>query len=196
MDDEISFDSLLMRLHAGDELAAEAIFNQFSQRLVRTAQRRLAPSIRQKIDAEDVIQSVFRSFFARHGRGQYTLTSWDSLWSLLVVMTLHKCGHQVDRFLASCRAVDREVSSQDSDGNAAWEGIAREPTPSEALALNETVEELLSTMSQREQQILVLKLQGDSTAEISAAVGRSERTVERVLEQVRARLLQNAKTRC
>jgi RNA polymerase sigma-70 factor (ECF subfamily) len=62
------------------------------------------------------------------------------------------------------------------------------PTPLEAAALGETVEQLLAGLDEDERPILELSLQGYTTQEISARLGRAERTVRRLREQIRNRL--------
>lgn len=67
------------------------------------ARGRLYPQILQRIDPEDVTQSVFRSFFQRQKAGQFTLRDWGALWGLLVTMTIRKCGRRADEFYAARR---------------------------------------------------------------------------------------------
>jgi RNA polymerase sigma factor (sigma-70 family) len=190
MSEDSSFDSLMGRLRAGDNEAANEIFHRFANRLIGLARTRLDALTRQKIDPEDVLQSVFRSFFHRHAEGHYDLASWDSLWSMLVVITLRKCGRKIKYFHADRRAVQKEIqplrSADDSD--ASWEAMSDDPTPAEALILAETVEDLMRNLDDRERQMLCLTLQGYTVREISAQVGRTERTVHRLLSQVRKRL--------
>lgn len=182
-----AFAELMDRLRAGDADAAAAIFHRFAQRLCALARGRLDRLVRPKLDPEDVLQSVFHSFFARHADGQFELDGWDSLWGMLVVLTVRKCGRRVGYYRAARRDVEREVADPPAPaaGDADWEAIAREPTPAEAALLTETVERLMQRLEGRERQILALSLQGLTTAEISAQVGRTERTVQRVLERVR-----------
>jgi len=52
----------------------------------------------------------------------------------------------------------------------------------------EIVEALMQGLDESERPILMLNLQGYSVAEISAQVGRTERTVQRVLRRIRQRL--------
>ncbi len=63
--------------------------------------------------------------------------------------------------------------------------IARDPQPSEAAALTETLERVMRQLDEREQQMLTLRLQGHSTAEIAPLVQRTVRTVRLVLERIR-----------
>jgi RNA polymerase sigma-70 factor (ECF subfamily) len=187
MSSDDSFDELIGRLRAGDEDAAGQIFERFAQRLVGLARARLDQFVRRKLDPEEVVQSVYGSFFRRFAEGQFELKNWDSLWTLLTLITVRKCGHQIDYFQAACRDVRHEapapVTAEDS--TASWEAIARDPTPSEAAMLAETVEHLLRMLDDRQRQIVLLRLQGHGPLAISTKVGCSERTVKRVLEHVR-----------
>jgi RNA polymerase sigma-70 factor (ECF subfamily) len=185
-----AFDALMDRLRRGDETAAAEVFRRFARRLVALAERRLSAQVRAKVDAEDILQSVFQSFFRRQAAGEYDLDSWDSLWSLLTVITLRKCGYRTRHFLAARRDVRHEAPPPAGEGasDAGWEAIAREPTPDEATLLTETVEQLLRGLDEDGRRIVELGLQGYKAPEISAQVGLAERTVYRVLERVKARL--------
>ena len=145
--------------------------------------------MRQKEDPEDVLQSVYQSFFIRQARGELQLRDWDSLWALLATITLHKCGHRIEHFKAARRDVRREVAPPTRDEpTASWEGIAREPTPQEAAVLAELLEQTMRGLEGYQRQILELSLQGHSVAEISARVGYTQRTVQRILQRVRSDL--------
>lgn len=189
MSDE-SFDEVMRRLKAGDGEAARDVFQRYANRLIGLARSRLGTLMRQKVDPEDVVQSVFKSFFVRQADGRIDLEDWNGLWAMLTVITLRKCGHRVEYFRAACRDVRREADrspSPDQSG-AAWEAVAREPTPSEAALLSETLEHLLEPLDERERLIAVMSLQGYTIVEIAEEVKRSERTVQRVLDHVRKRL--------
>jgi RNA polymerase sigma-70 factor (ECF subfamily) len=190
MPPEPSFDALMARLQAGEEDAATQLFRRFSGRLLALARSRLDPLLRQQTDPEDVMQSVFKSFFLRQAEGQWDLGGWDSLWSLLTVLTVRKCGRRAGYHRAARRDVRREVSPRpaEDDSAPAWECLDREPTPGEAAVLAETLRELLAQMDLRDRQIVTLRLQGYATAEVAAEAGCTQRTVQRVLERLRTRL--------
>jgi RNA polymerase sigma-70 factor, ECF subfamily len=185
-----SFVVLLDRLRRGDQDAAQQIFHRFARRLIGLARTRLSPAVRQKVDPEDVMQSVFKSFFRRDNDEHFDLEGWDSLWSLLTVITLRKCGYRTRHFRAARRDVEREVSPQPDpdDSSAEWEAIAREPTPVEEALLTETVEQLFRGLDERDRRIVELSLQGYKPPEISDQLGIAERTVYRQLERVKGRL--------
>src|SRR5262249_51925028 len=102
-----------------------------------------------------------------------------------------KCGRRIEHYRAARRDARREVAIPTADNSAAdWEAMAREPTPAEAAMLTDLVEQCMRPLDERGREILSLSLQGHSIPDISARVGRTERTVYRVLEQVRKRLQQ------
>jgi RNA polymerase sigma-70 factor (ECF subfamily) len=161
----------LVRLQAGDGEAASKVFHRFAKRLIGLARQRLDTQLRPKVDPEDVIQSVFRSFFAHQAAGELAgLLSWEGLWGMLVIMTLRKCRRQMRLFYADRRDVRREVALEPLLASEIYapELYDREPTPAEAAVLTETVKELLKQLRGRPQQILVLYLQGYSVRQISS----------------------------
>jgi len=187
MSADAAFDDLMARLRQGDGDAARAVFERFAHRLIGLAGRRLRGSLQHKEDPEDVMQSVFKSFFLRQADGQFALQDWDSLWAVLTVLTLRKCGHRLDYFKAAKRDIGREQAPAADATLAGWEAVAREPTPAEAALLTETVQQLLGSLEGKERDVVTLRLQGYTTPEIAKQVGRSDRMVQRTLDLVRKR---------
>ncbi len=134
MPEDRLFAEVMTRLRAGDDAAAAEVFRRFANRLIGLARTHLDGRIRQKVDPEDVMQSALKSFFVRHQGGQFDLAGWDSLWSMLVVITLRKCGHQIEHYRAACRDVQREQTPLPrvaEDSAPSWEAIANDPTPAQ-----------------------------------------------------------------
>src|SRR5262249_25396736 len=161
--------------------------NRFAGRLIVLARKRLDGRIRQKVDPEDVLQSVYKSFFQRQARGQFVLDNWDALWALLTLITARKCGRWIDFFHAERRDVRLEDRTR-AGGDLEVAALARGPSPVEAAVLTETLEALLGDLGDSHRDIVSLGLQGYTTSEISEKVGRSERTVNRVLQSVGKKL--------
>src|SRR5688572_4972651 len=147
MQDEISLPELLQRFRAGDNQADNEIVSRFGDRLVSVARSRLDRVLLRKIDPEDVVQSACRSALMRLGDGRLNVSDWNSLWRLLVCITINKCASQAEFFRAARRDVHREVevrgSEEDSDLDFQFED--HEPTPPEASMLVEAVEQLLDS---------------------------------------------------
>jgi RNA polymerase sigma-70 factor (ECF subfamily) len=190
MSHDVALETLLGQLQSGDQDAAAQIVRRFAHRLVGLAARHLDPLLRARVEAADVVQSVFKSFFLRQRDGQFELENWDGLWRVLVTMTVRKCCNWGEHALAACRDVRREIPFPRAADEAAfrWEAVAREPTPAEGAQLAELVEQLFGVFQERERAVLRLCLQGYAVAEVSAQLGCSERKVYRVLERVRTEL--------
>jgi RNA polymerase sigma-70 factor (ECF subfamily) len=185
-----SFTRLVGGPDTRSEEAAAAIVNRFTQRLIALARGRLEARVRRKVGPEDVVQSVYRSFFRRHADGQFRIEDWDGLWAMLTVITVRKCANCNQFFRADKRDVRREADMSAPPGRAgpAWEAPSREPTPEEAAMLAETVAGLMGELGARARDILALSLQGYTTEEIGEQLGRARRTVRRVRERVKNRL--------
>jgi RNA polymerase sigma-70 factor (ECF subfamily) len=187
---ESSFADLMARLRAGDQDAARQVFQRFAARLIALAHGHLDPLVRRKTDAEDVVLSAFKSFFQRWAAGKWDVGNWDSLWSLLVCITLRKCGREVKYFHRSVRDVRKETAlppaGEDAVGDC--ELLADEPTPAEAAMLAETLEQFLAGLDERDRQIVRLRLEDYTVPEISIRVGLTEYTVKAVLDKVRKHL--------
>jgi RNA polymerase sigma-70 factor, ECF subfamily len=169
-----------------------ATFERFSRRLIGLARIHLDARLQQKVDPEDVVQSVYKSFFLRYGVGALAAEGFEGLWGLLTLITIRKCADRARYHEADCRNLGREARAPgNSDSTAAWlQAVGREPTPDEAVVLAETVEELLGRLRGDERTIVELSLQGYSTQEISEQMGRAERSVRRLRERVRKQLEQ------
>lgn len=185
-----SFVDLMNRLARNDPEAARQLFAQYAERLIGLAYRHLDRRIRQKVDPEEVMQSALASFFERQRQGQFDLRDWNSLWSLLVTITLRKCGHKIEYYRAACRDVAREHEALSSDDSIqAFRSLTKEPTPSQAAMIVELTAQILESLKNpQERQIFTLALDGASSEQIADKVNLTRRTVQRVLARVREML--------
>jgi RNA polymerase sigma-70 factor (ECF subfamily) len=169
--------------------SSRAVFERFTRRLIGLARSRLDAQLQHKVDPEDVVQSVYKSFVLRYGEDALVSEKLDGLWSLLSLITLRKCADRVRHYTADRRDLAREEPAAASADAQTWrEAIDREPTPEQAAVLAETVAQVLEDLAPPERPIVELSLQGYSTREVSEQLGRAERSVRRVRERVRQRL--------
>jgi RNA polymerase sigma factor (sigma-70 family) len=182
--DEASGD-LLARWRQGDQQAATELFRRYASRLVGLARSRLSAKYAHRVDPEELVQSVYRTFFAEAQDGRYELHRGGDLWRLLVVMTLHKLNDQVKYHNRRKRAVDRDLDIHHDKMGVEPDLLAREPSPLEALALADEVERLMRQLDASHRSMVELRLQGHTIEEIAAQTRYSERTVRYVLERVK-----------
>src|SRR5262245_55758628 len=74
-------------LRKGDPKTAEAVFHRYVNQLVRVAEQHLSRKLAGRLGGEDVVQSVFRTFFRRAEAGEFRIDSSSQLWRLLVRIT-------------------------------------------------------------------------------------------------------------
>lgn len=179
---------LLQRFREGDEQAAQELFERYVNRLVSLARVRLSDRMKRRVEPEDVVQSVYRSFFRKAGEGHFAIDKSGDLWKLLAKITILKVRGQVEFHTAQKRGIYTETHAEDtSEGQKTElpEAIAREPSPEDAAAMVEELERVMSSLDSTQRQIVELNLQNMSEEEICKEVQRSSRTVRRTLQQVR-----------
>ena len=184
---DLPTDKVLLDLwRAGDEQAARQLFDTYVERLLALARRRISQRLAGRVDPEDVVQSVFRTFFHRAREGQFHVADQDELGKLLVRITVHKTLRQVAFHQAAKRNLQQEVAQGPEPQQRLQELFDREPTPDEAVTFLDQLEHFLSRLRPQERQILELRLQGFSNDEIAARLGIYDRKIRRAIERVRA----------
>ena len=185
MGDPKPFADLLDDLRNGDEHAAAQIVEEYTDALVAVARRQMGAKLARRLDAEDIVQSTYRSLFIRIENGEYELGSGRDLWKLLVTMALNKVRRKSKYHRAAKRNMNLDQSVVASAAAPlAYEARASGPTPDDAAALVDELQAALERIPERDRQIIELRLQGCSTAEISEQVGRAERSVRRVVQRL------------
>ena len=184
-----SLEAVMSRLRDGDPAAAALIFHRFVHRLTALASRQFDARFRSKADPEDVVQSVYRSFFLRDERTPFDLADWDSLWALLATITVYKCLDKRSYWLAARRDVGREAAQPPTGVDVdLWDALDRGPTPHQATVLTEILEAVLTELPAKHRGIAEMSFQGYTALEIAAQCGCSERTVGRVVARLKVLL--------
>ena len=144
-----------------------------------------SPDLARRVDPEDIVQSVFRTFFRRVTLGQYTVPEGEELWKLLLVIALNK----VRATGAFHRAAKRDVK-RTSGGEVYEQAVESQPGKDEAALnlLRMVIEDLLRDLPEAHRRIIELRIEGHEVNEIATAVQRSKRSVERELQDFRKRL--------
>jgi DNA-directed RNA polymerase specialized sigma24 family protein len=139
-----------------------------------------------------VVQSAYRSFFAHAERGDYVIERAGDLWRILAAITINKLRGQIERHTAQRRDVRREATAGGNHQAPAAHQLALddEPTADEAAAIAEQLRIIMAELTPLERTVLELRLSGGAIDEISTGVRKSERTVRRVLQQIRDRMEQ------
>jgi DNA-directed RNA polymerase specialized sigma24 family protein len=181
-------------LKAGDAAAARELWERFFERLVRLARRKLRAASRRVADEEDVVVSVLDSLCRGARRGSFPLlTDRNDLWQLLVVLTARKAANQAKRERRIKRGGGkvRGESALDranlGDGEQGIDAVAATtPGPATIGELKEEFEKLLADLGDETlQRIAIRSMEGYTSQEIAAELGRSLSSVERKLKRIR-----------
>jgi RNA polymerase sigma-70 factor (ECF subfamily) len=174
---------LLRRYQSGDDGAATDLYSRYAPRLRALARQYCTPNYAGRFDADDVIQSVFRVFFQGARRRVYDVPPDGELWGLLMVLALNKVRALVGHHEADKRAVRHTASVPNLETHPA---LAADGSAAAFLRL--VMNEQLAALPESNRAIIRLRTEGYEVAEIAASTGRARRTVERVLQDFRARL--------
>lgn len=188
---------LLDRYRAGDEHAATELYDCYVERLIALARTRLSRKMGRRVGPDDIVQSVFRSFFTKAREGQFVFAESEDLWRLLSSITVTKVLRQVQRNRRGKRSIDLEESIM-APGAAIRipaEFVLKGPSPTHAMVLLEELEHIMANLKPLYREVLEMRLRGDTTEEIAQQSSRSERTVRRVMEHIQELLEERLKQR-
>lgn len=175
--------SLCHRLNQGDSSAMQQLFEEYSQQLIRLAGKNIHPALLKRFDGEDVVQSVFRTFFRRQEEGTLRVEHSQQLWQLLATITLCKTRSHARRHTAKRRNAQAE-----KDVAGELQLFGREPSTEDALALWEEIDAALEGLPDRAGEILSSRLEGKNKSEIAGEMNLSRQTIHRILKLVEERL--------
>lgn len=181
-EDQPTDGSLVRRLQRGNEDAATRLYLKYARRLMSVARAKSSEELKSRVDAEEIVQSVFRTFFRRAAHGCYDVPPGDDLWKLLLVIALNKVRKAGQYHRAAKRDVRLTKGAQFID----WSQGGSDELAYKQLAL--VVEELLMTLTPQHRTMMEMRIEGFEVAEIAKRSKRSKRTVERVLQDCKHRL--------
>ena len=195
MSNENEITMWLGRACEGDEQAVQEIWQQYYDKLVQLARRKLGPMGRRASDEEDVALSAFHSFYRGASQGRFPkLNDRTDLWKLLVTITCRKAIGQIKNATAQKRGGGNvrgeSIFQKAGDSESATGGIGQilgdTPTPELAVMVAETCGDMLEKLDDDMlREIAQLKMEGYSNEEIAAKLDCVTRTVERKLARIR-----------
>jgi RNA polymerase sigma-70 factor (ECF subfamily) len=178
--------ALISLWRQGDQDAARQIVDRYIDRLLLLARRRISQRLSSRVDAEDIVQSVFRTFFHRVKEGQFAFAEQDDLCKLLVRITLHKTLRQVAFHKAAKRDPSQETDQGEHHSEQLMALLDNEPTPEATVAFVDQLEHFLGQLKPQEREILEMRLQGFSNDDIAKKLNIYDRKIRRVIEHIRA----------
>jgi RNA polymerase sigma-70 factor (ECF subfamily) len=177
--------SLLRRLQDGQRDAATELYLRYAERLHALAAAQCGADLAARLDPEDLVQSIFRTFFRRAVEGHYDVPEGEELWKLFLVIGLNK----IRATGAHHRAAKRDISAT-ADGAAYDQALQRAAARDEAslTSLRLVIDEILASLPEAQRRMVELRIEGFEVKEIAQQTQRSKRSVERALQDFRQKL--------
>jgi RNA polymerase sigma-70 factor (ECF subfamily) len=182
---EVSDHSLLRRFRRGNQDAATQLYLRYAQRLRALVKANCSTELSRRVEPDDIVQSVFHRFFRRVMQGDYDVPPGEELWGLFLVIALNKIRAAESFHRAGKRDVRLTVG-----GDYHGRTLQGRPADREAdyTTLQLTIDDALGHFPPQQRAMVELRIQGHEIAEIAQQTGRSKRSVERALQEVRGKL--------
>jgi RNA polymerase sigma factor (sigma-70 family) len=178
-------DSLFARARGGDNAAWEELFRRCYPKVIRVVRRRLNNrAMRAVFDSTDFASDVMKSLAANANRWKF-----ESLGALIAFLEREaewkvKDGYR--KALSQRRDFSRQrhLGAIEGDGGAAVALASGGPTASQIAQASEAQERLLDGLTGTEREMIRLKYQGHSNAEIADGLGLNIRKVQRFFQEL------------
>lgn len=174
-----------------DASAMQQLWDRYFTSLAALADRKIRGTPVRSSDGEDIAASVMESLWSGARKGRFVdVRNRDELWWLLLALTHRKVATHLRSEQAAKRGGSGpRISLNDpvgKDGARLLDFLAEPPREADLRAMNETIQHLVSKISDpRMCRIAVLTLQGASTEEIAADLNVAIVTVRRKLKVLR-----------
>jgi RNA polymerase sigma-70 factor (ECF subfamily) len=176
---------LLQRFQEGHSDASTLLYLRYAKRLHALAESQSSGDLARRLDPEDIVQSVFRTFFRRAAAGRYAVPDGEEIWKLLLVIALNKLRSAGSHYRAAKRDVRRTAGGESYEVALENQAVGDET----ALAiLRMVIDQLLADLPAAQQRMVQLRIEGHEVSEVAQKTNRSKRSVERVLQEFRTRL--------
>ncbi len=184
---ELSLEQLLERLNNGDYAAAERVFVAYESYLRLIVRRQISAALRAKFDSVDIVQSVWVDLLAGFREAGWRFNDPAQLRAFLVRTTRNRF---IDRLRQHQHCLDREQPLADLDSPEA--PCSPDAAPSEEAQAREVWARLLKLCPPDHRDLLRLKQQGFSLAEIAERTGLHPGSIRRILSDLARRFARQA----
>ena len=182
MSDE-HLDRLIERLNDGDRGAAEHAFLAFEPYLRMVVRRRLGGRLRSKLDSMDIVQSVWADVLCGLSATKWRFVDRAHLRAFLVRAVNNRL---IDRQRQQRKVLERERPLGETASREL--PTTGEPRPSEVAQGRELWEQILAACPPAHREIVRLRQQGRTLAEVADRTGLHEGSVRRILYDLARRL--------
>lgn len=171
--------ALIRQAKAGDSEALNALFRKYSPRVLQIVRLRLSPSLRGKLESQDIVQDAFTR--AVKGFESFEIRHEGAFLHWMGELVRNSINDRYDQFRAQKRDARLESPIEPperTDSSVSGSLPGNDPTPSRVLENREDIIRLSDAMDRLEPDardvIIFRDLEEQSFAEIGELTGRSE----------------------
>ena len=169
---------LVRRLRSGNQDAATQLYLRYHGRLTSLVKNRCSTDLARCAGVEDIVQSVFATFFRRIADGCYEVAVGDSAWKVLLVVALNRVRSEATYYYAARRDAQRTMTGPTAQEFLESKASGREVTRAH---FEMVFQEILDRLPCADRQLVRLRIEGFTVAEVARMTGRSTCTVERII---------------
>lgn len=187
-----NFKLLMDAMAEGSEEAAWQLTDLYTPHIMRAVRSSLPKRIRAKVDSQDFVQSVWASILLKRGRlAQFQ--NPEQFIGYLAAMAKNKVVDKYRHFRTQKKDVHSEVKIPTLDRKSpalvpenSDEGTipSSDPTPSQVAVAREGWRQLINQSSERDRQIVSMRIQGQTYGAIANSLKVNEKTVQRALNRM------------
>lgn len=181
------FAVLLARSRQGDPQALGELCREYEPRLRTVARVLLGPALRPYLDSMDLVQSVHRSLLIGFREEKFDISTPENLVALALTLLRRKVARHWRRLQRQQR-LDAAHSSDEILPKILSDLSSPEGDPAQVAQFRDLLGEVCRQLDATERQILDLRLEGFTTAEIAQQLGMNHVTVRVRLTRLRERL--------
>ncbi|MFO0942558.1 MAG: sigma-70 family RNA polymerase sigma factor [Pirellulales bacterium] len=187
MSDSSDFDLLLAAARSGDETAMQRLVTHYEPELRIVARHRLGPALRPHLDTIDLVQSVHRSLLIGLRANRFDISSPEKLIGLAVTIVRRKAAKHW-RHLKRQQRLSCHDDTQDDFVDTMLSLRTPQNDATENVANNELVAQWLTSLDDVEKQLITMRLEGHSTADVAKILDLDPDVLRVKLSRLRKRL--------
>ncbi|WP_435020520.1 RNA polymerase sigma factor [Tundrisphaera sp. TA3] len=189
-DDGVEFAELIARVRAHDEAAIADLLRRFEADVRTMVRVRLPKAMRNHFDSMDFVQAIWTSVLVKKGDEVGEFSDAGKFRGFLAVVARNKVFEEHRRLSTLKYDLGREerLYVRRGEREIPREVRAADPTPSETVQAGERLGQLTEGRSAHEKQVVELRRQGLTFEEIARQLGRDERSIRRIIDDLRKRM--------
>jgi len=181
------FRALVERVRLGDEEALAELIQRHEAEVRLTARVLLGRALRPHLDSVDIVQSVYHSLLAGLRADKIEFGTPQQFLGLAVTIVRRKIARHWRRIQRQQRVAPAAADTAEG-GDLLTSLSSPEVGPDEAAQFNDCVAHLCSKLDEKDRQLVELRLQGNSTAEVARRLNLDPDVLRVRLSRLRRRL--------